>query len=67
MNNKKIREWEMERYLLGGLSEERIREVEKQIKENPRIREVLMRLKRSNEEILKQLSPEEMIPKNASY
>lgn len=53
----------MERYLLGGLSEERIREVEKQIKENPRIREVLMRLKRSNEEILKQLSPEEMIPK----
>lgn len=62
MTNKRIKTWELERYLLGELPPSRIKEITKLAQENPDIRKEIERLKHANAEILKQHPPETMLP-----
>ncbi|MGD2294935.1 MAG: hypothetical protein PVF22_03780 [Candidatus Aminicenantes bacterium] len=62
MTTNPVRDWELERYLLGELPEERIREIEEQLKTDTKLQERLRVLEQSNEEILKQYSVEAIVP-----
>ncbi len=58
MKNSKLPDIVLERYLLNELPEEKAREVEITIRENPELTARLHELKKSNREILEEYSPE---------
>jgi hypothetical protein len=62
MTNKRIKTWELERYLLGELPPSRIKEITKLSQENPDIKKEIDHLKQTHAEILKQHPPEAMLP-----
>ena len=62
MKTNPVNSWELERYLLGELPSTRMDEINKLLEMDPELREELAALKRSNEEILKQYSPEVVEP-----
>ena len=62
MKTNPVNSWELERYLLGELPSTRMEEINKLLEMDPELREKLAALKRSNEEILKQYSPEVVEP-----
>lgn len=63
MKNRRIKAWELERYLLGELPNSRIEEIKKLVQENPEIKKDIERIKQSNQNILKQYPPESLMPK----
>ncbi len=63
MKTNPVRDWELERYLLGELPEKRIREIEDQMKTDSKLQERIHFLKRSNEGILQQYKSADMTPK----
>jgi len=62
MENKPIKTWELERYLLGELPSRRMEEIEKLAGENPEIKKEIEELKQSNRSLLKQHPPESVVP-----
>lgn len=58
-----VRDWELERYLLGELPEKRIGEIKDQMKTDPKLQDRLHVFKQSNEGILQQYKPADMTPK----
>jgi hypothetical protein len=62
MTNKRIRTWELERYLLGELPPSRIEEITQLAQENPEIKKEIDHLKQSHAEILRQHPAEIMLP-----
>jgi hypothetical protein len=63
MKIKPVREWELERYLLGELHTTRMDEIKKMLETDPKLREELDFLKSSSEEILAQYPPEVVVPR----
>ncbi len=63
MTTSPVRDWELERYLLGELPEKRTNEIEAQMKINSKLRDRLTVLKQSNEGILQQYKPAVLTPK----
>ena len=59
---KRIRAWELERYLLGELPQQRMEEIKRLAQENPEIQTEIERLNESNPEVLNQHPSEAMIP-----
>jgi hypothetical protein len=57
-----VKDWELERYLLGELPSTRMEEIKKLLETDSELREELAALKRSNEEILKQYPPGTVVP-----
>lgn len=62
MKNKRLRTWEIERYLLGELPSQRMEEIKRLAQENPEIQREIAHLGNSNPEVLKQHPSEIMIP-----
>jgi hypothetical protein len=62
MKTNPVKNWELERYLLGELPRRRMDEIKNLLEKDSELREELADLKRSNEEILKQFTPEAMVP-----
>ena len=62
MTNKRMRTWELERYLLGELPPSRIEEITQLAQENPDIKKEIDHLKQTHAEILQQHPPETMLP-----
>lgn len=62
MENKRIKTWELERYLLGELPSHRMVEIEELLEENPEIKKEIEELKKSNQTILEQYPAESMVP-----
>jgi hypothetical protein len=62
MKTNPFKSWELERYLLGELPPTRMDEIKKLLESESALREELAALERSNEEILKQYSPETVLP-----
>lgn len=62
MTNKSPKDWELERYLLGELPRQRIKEIKTLIQENPELQRRIESLQQSNQLILKQHPPESIIP-----
>ena len=52
MSQSKIPEWLLERYLLGELPEDKMKEVEIQVKKDNELEKKVMKLKKSNKNIL---------------
>lgn len=62
MTNKRIRTWELERFLLGELPPSRMAEITKLVHEDPDIKREADRLSQDNAEILRQHPSETMLP-----
>jgi hypothetical protein len=62
MKIKPVKDWELERYLLGELPGRRMDEIKKLLEADSELEEALAALKRSNEEILNFYPPEAMAP-----
>jgi hypothetical protein len=62
MKDKRIKTWELERYLLGELPARRIKEIEKLAKEDLELKKEIEQFKQSNQEILGQYPTESMVP-----
>lgn len=62
MKIKPVRDWELERYLLGELPAGRMDEIEKLLGADSELREKLAVLRRSNKEILNSYPRETMVP-----
>ncbi|MCJ7581123.1 MAG: hypothetical protein MUP98_11395 [Candidatus Aminicenantes bacterium] len=62
MKTSPLRDWELERYLLGELPEKRIREIEDQINADSILQERINALEQSNAEILQEHKPSVMTP-----
>lgn len=62
MKTKQVRDWELERYLLGELPSTRMNEIKMQLETDSEFRKKLEALKRSNEQILKNYPPEAVLP-----
>jgi hypothetical protein len=62
MANKRIRTWELERYLLGELPPSRMEEITLLAQEYPDIKKEIDSLEQANAEILRQHTPESMLP-----
>ncbi len=63
MKTSPVRDWELERYLLGELPEKRTNEIEAQMKTDSKLRDRVFVLEQSNEGILQQYKPEVLTPK----
>ena len=63
MKDKKNNVWVLEKYMLGELPGEKIKEIENQLEKDSGLREEVERLKKSNKEILSQHPPDSVIPK----
>jgi hypothetical protein len=62
MKTSPVKRWELERYLLGELPLARMDEIKNLLEKDSALREELTVLERSNEEILKQFTPEAVVP-----
>lgn len=62
MKTNPVRDWELERFLLGELPNTRIQEIEKELEKDLNLQARVAVLKRSNTEILQQHPPEAVIP-----
>jgi len=62
MKDKRIKAWELERYLLGELPTRRIKEIEKFAQEDPELKKDIEQLQQSNQSILGQYPSESMVP-----
>ena len=62
MKTYPVRDWELERYLLGELPNKRMAEIEEKIKLDARLMDRLKDLKESNGDILRIYKPENMTP-----
>ena len=62
MKDREIKAWELERYLLGELTEQRMREIEQLKEENPEIQKEIERLRQSSRDILEKYPVESMVP-----
>ena len=62
MKDNRIKTWELERYLLGELSTGRIKEIDKLVQEDLKLKKEIERLKQSNQSILGQYSTESVVP-----
>jgi hypothetical protein len=62
MTNKRIRTWELERYLLGELPPSRMEEIARLVQENPELNKEIDNLRQADAEVLKQHSLETMLP-----
>jgi hypothetical protein len=63
MKTDPVRDWELERFLLGELPDERINEIEVRMKTDSKLKERIHVLKQSNEETLQQYKSSDMTPK----
>jgi len=63
MKTNPVRDWELERYLLGELPKKKTGEIENQLKTDAKLQDRLQVLKQSSERILQQHKPAEMTPK----
>lgn len=62
MKIRNVRTWELERYLLGELPEQRMKEIGQLLEEDPELQSRLIHLRQSNEDILKEFPVERIIP-----
>jgi len=62
MRNKRMRTWELERYLLGELAPSRMEEITQLAQENPEVKKEIDLLKQIHAEIIRQHPPETMLP-----
>jgi hypothetical protein len=62
MKHKEINAWILERYILNELPDSRIKEIDRQLKEDPSLKEEIERLKNSNKDILNQYPSASIVP-----
>jgi hypothetical protein len=62
MKHKEINAWILERYILNELPNSRIMEIDRQLKEDPRLKKEIERLKDSNKDILNQYPSDSIVP-----
>jgi len=62
MKHKEINAWILERYILNELPNNRIKEIDRQLKEDPRLKKEIERLKISDKDILNQYPPASIVP-----
>ncbi|NIM11435.1 MAG: hypothetical protein GTO45_36840 [Candidatus Aminicenantes bacterium] len=62
MSDKKINKWLLERYILVELPEHQIKEIDRQLNQDPVLRKKLEQLRNSNREILDQYPPASVVP-----
>lgn len=62
MSDKKINKWLLERYILEELPEHQIKEIDRQLNQDPVLRKELEQLRDSNREILDQYPPASVVP-----
>jgi len=62
MTNKRMRTWELERYLLGELPPSRMEEIARLVQESPELNEEIDNLRQADAEVLKQHSLKTMLP-----
>lgn len=62
MKHKEINAWVLERYILNELPDSRIKEIDRQLKEDPSLKKEIERLENSNKDILNQYPPSSVVP-----
>lgn len=62
MEDNRIKTWELERYLLGELPTRRIKEIDKLVQEDLKLKKEIEQLKQSNQSILGQYPIESVVP-----
>jgi hypothetical protein len=62
MKHKEMNAWTLERYILNELPTRRMKEINRQLKEDPGLRAEIEKLKNSNKDILNQYPPDSIVP-----
>lgn len=62
MKHKEINTWVLERYILNELPDSRIKEIDRQLKEDPSLKREFERLENSNKDILHRYPPASIVP-----